>query len=613
MSNQETIFIFKLRQNIQLEGDVTLAKMELGAFVSGELSPINDIKELVSTFPALKVFSGLTSIESHVRPNGLQAYIVHQQPLCLLRQLILRLSFVQAIYCITRATEQAQHFFDELEQTTGPVVISRHSGQELAIYAVPHYTVIELSEVVARRSENAADTTQNLDDLIKALTGKLPHQKALTLAKNALSAQSTTSHLSHDLHYYKAKFFPRLVRSSLNVCAQRIGNGTHRVFDNFAGSGTTLLESALLGMSSVGVDIDPLSVAIARAKMNIWQLPHSLFTEETERVIQALNHQTSGQLELFAAAQSVPSSEQITFPKWLMKNRRMTSDIAQLLSREIHQVRSAIAISDPAVQDIFRVFMSDAIARKIRMRFLGTGVGRFSLTFAKDPIPKIFIQAVRKYVKVLAAYHLLRETIYLHFADATVFEADTRSLPDTIGTFDILLTSPPYLPAASGRESYAMARAPSLIATGLRTYQEVDTLIDNSVGSMGNGKMSIEDLTDEEQAIVTWLQQDELRAIKATPTARYFLDMRQTFLEMFRVLRPGAIAVVVSGKQSTFYEFSSRKPLYVVPSAELLAEEARRAGFNVESLLDVKLQKTNRNARPRSLDDYYETLIVLRK
>ena len=153
-----------------------------------------------------------------------------------------------------------------------------------------------------------------LDDILKALTGKLPHQKALPLAKNALSAQSTTSHLSHDLHYYKAKFFPRLVRSSLNVCAQRIGNGTHRVFDNFAGSGTTLLESALLGMSSVGVDIDPLSVAIARAKMNIWQLPHTLFAEEVERASRALNHQTSGQLELFAVAQSTPSSEQITFP-----------------------------------------------------------------------------------------------------------------------------------------------------------------------------------------------------------------------------------------------------------------------------------------------------------
>jgi len=33
----------------------------------------------------------------------------------------------------------------------------------------------------------------------------------------------------------------------------------------------------------------------------------------------------------------------------------------------------------------------------------------------------------------------------------------------------------------------------------------------------------------------------------------------------------------------------------------------------VEALHDIKLFKSNANARPRSLDDYYETLIMLRK
>jgi hypothetical protein len=50
-----------------------------------------------------------------------------------------------------------------------------------------------------------------------------------------------------------------------------------------------------------------------------------------------------------------------------------------------------------------------------------------------------------------------------------------------------------------------------------------------------------------------------------------------------------------------------------VPTAQLLAEEARRCGFEVEGLHDLPLKKANMNARPRSLDDYYETLIMLRK
>jgi hypothetical protein len=45
----------------------------------------------------------------------------------------------------------------------------------------------------------------------------------------------------------------------------------------------------------------------------------------------------------------------------------------------------------------------------------------------------------------------------------------------------------------------------------------------------------------------------------------------------------------------------------------MLADEAHRAGFEVEALHDLPLKKANANARPRSLDDYYETLILLRK
>lgn len=78
----------------------------------------------------------------------------------------------------------------------------------------------------------------------------------------------------------------------------------------------------------------------------------------------------------------------------------MTSDIARALGKEIDILRTAIADCEPSARKLFRVFMSDAIARKIRMRFLGTGVGRFSLTFARDSIPQLFIQAVRMPVRV---------------------------------------------------------------------------------------------------------------------------------------------------------------------------------------------------------------------
>ncbi len=192
-------------------------------------------------------------------------------------------------------------------------------------------------------------------------------------------------------------------------------------------------------------------------------------------------------------------------------------------------------------------------------------------------------------------------------------EGDARRVPGRLGYFDIVLTSPPYLPASSGRESYARARAPSLIALGLKDQRGVDGLAEESVGSMDGRETDPVELTDVQRNLVAWLEADALRAIKAGPTARYFLDMRRALSEIARVLRPGGLAVIVNGKQSTFYRFSTREPLYTVPSAELLAEEAEQMGLTVEALLDVELKKANLNARPRSLDDYFETLIVLRK
>lgn len=48
-------------------------------------------------------------------------------------------------------------------------------------------------------------------------------------------------------------------------------------------------------------------------------------------------------------------------------------------------------------------------------------------------------------------------------------------------------------------------------------------------------------------------------------------------------------------------------------AAEILVEEARKAGFEIDAMHDIQLDKLNMNARPRSLYDYYETLLVLRK
>lgn len=590
-----------------MEGDLALARMELASFFPGGITAVPRLGALIQELPQLSSLDGLAAPGSYVRANGTQAFRAWG-PLSLLPELVRRVSFIQRIYCVTGQTSAIRGWLATLAPGIQSVADCRVDGDDAVIQAIPHYALFELSEVVARRSPDTHVIRRNLEEMLDALLVRRGDRGTGRVVRAALSARSTTSQLYHGIHYYKAKFFPRLVRSVLNTYTRRLGDGPCRVLDPFVGSGTTLLEAATLGLPSTGVDLDPLSVLISRTKLDALVLKSGLLAEEAARASEGLNRLDRGS----SSKDQVPARP-FVLPNWLLKNRKMTPDMVQQLGQEIGALQRVSAECGPQVRPLFRVLISDAISRRVRMRFLGTGVGRFSLSFGRATAPEIFVRSLARTVKAAVAHEWLGETVGLFPAPYEVVQGDARRLPAGRDCFDLVLTSPPYLPASSGRESYARARAPSLIALGLRDPRGVDQLADESVGSMDGRATDWTELTEDESRLVAWLQKDKLRALKAQPTAGYFLDMRRSLREMSRVLRPGGLAVIVCGKQSTFYRFSTREALYTVPTAEMLAHEAERVGMAVEALHDVELKKANMNARPRSLDEYFETLIVLQK
>ena len=603
-------FYFKLRQNIDLEGDILLARLELEALMSVQLENVPSMAILERLEPASANLKGLSKPSSHCRTNGVQGFAAHAS-VTKLSRLIKCLSFIERIFCFTENDCAVVDYIDQVQRNCGNVLRYYQKGGTLLIEAIPHFTIFELSQTPLMRSKTPGEVKENLDLLLTGLFGKTNILQAKKIVIEALKVKNSSSLLSHDIHYYKAKFFPRMVRALINIGSNTIDGAPLKVIDNFVGSGTTLLEAATLGFESMGIDLDPLSVLISNTKIEVLNYDSSLLEKEYTRIIDEIEMSRSGQRILLRDPQlSKYLSEKELFPEWLLKNRKMTADVTSELVEDVNLLRLAQEISTPENRELVQVLISDAIARKVKMRILGTGSGRFSLSFAKTPLLYIFSRSLRKYVKVAAVAEWLKEVLKINLAPAKVITGDARCLPKEVINFDILVTSPPYLPASSGRESYAKARAISLRALGV---SDVDSLIDDAVGGMNGRNIDLSQLSEKEMKVVAWLAQDELRRVKAEPTARYFLDMRQSFNEMYRVLNRGAFVALVSGKQNTFYKFSTREVLYVVPTVELLAEEAQKAGFDVENLIDVQLKKSNRNARPRSLDDYYETVIILRK
>lgn len=67
---------------------------------------------------------------------------------------------------------------------------------------------------------------------------------------------------THNIHKYPAVFIPELVEKIINTFSEQ----GETVVDIFAGSGTTLVESFLLGRESIGIELNPLACLISKTK-----------------------------------------------------------------------------------------------------------------------------------------------------------------------------------------------------------------------------------------------------------------------------------------------------------------------------------------------------------
>ena len=69
--------------------------------------------------------------------------------------------------------------------------------------------------------------------------------------------------MTHGYHRYPAKFIPHIARNLIKQYSVR----GDLVVDPFVGCGTTCVEAKVLGRRSIGTDINPVAVLIARAKI----------------------------------------------------------------------------------------------------------------------------------------------------------------------------------------------------------------------------------------------------------------------------------------------------------------------------------------------------------
>jgi hypothetical protein len=75
-------------------------------------------------------------------------------------------------------------------------------------------------------------------------------------------ARAKTTYLTHGLHPYPAKYIPQIPHTLISA----LSHPGETVADIFCGSGTTLVESMILGRHSIGIDANPLACLISQSK-----------------------------------------------------------------------------------------------------------------------------------------------------------------------------------------------------------------------------------------------------------------------------------------------------------------------------------------------------------
>jgi len=236
-----------------------------------------------------------------------------------------------------------------------------------------------------------------------------------------------TSYATHGLFPYRGKFHPQLIKAIMNIIGLKPGD---IVLDPMTGSGTTNIEASVIGINSIGFDMNPFAVFMARAKTE------GLFLTEKQLP----------DLESTAMSAYETLSDQ---DNGLIKGNEKRK---QLNRNDIHSI-------------ILLCYL-DAVGYSARVK--------------TKKLPELFPIVLQRYMTALRNFVQVRDELDLRLGDAKIEQADARDMSAIASdSVDGIVTSPPY----SFAIDYLKGDAPQLQYLGY----DVKSLRETMIGLRGTG------------------------------------------------------------------------------------------------------------------------------
>lgn len=432
--------------------------------------------------------------------------------------------------------------------------------------------------------ESTVNVVRNGIDLA-ALKRLLPFDDEIPLPNRRCLRYGT-----HGIHEYRGKFFPQLVRSLINIS----GTKPHGIVaDPMVGSGTTAVEARLFGCIGLGLDMNPLSIFIARTKCELLSAnSQKLATayEAVRAVVLAPEARKGRRRSYFS---TLPTEDQGYLSAWF------SSEVLDGLDDIVQAIQK---IKYPAARNLMWVALSNIVRSVSWQKDDDLRVRKeIRLDVEIDP-KKEFLEELARSIRAVLAF--LYQNGPVKGAAYGIEESDARDCAkvwsEQKGKIDVVITSPPYATALPYLDTDRL----SLCYLGLLPRpahrvrdqrmignREVTDRLRREYLARFEGlaakelPVSVRSLISKIDKLNNGTDVGFRRRNLPALLAKYFFDMRDVLLGIREVLKPSGHAFVVVGNNHTI----AGGQRVDIQTARLLSDIANALGFELEDSISMEM------------------------
>ena len=388
----------------------------------------------------------------------------------------------------------------------------------------------------------------------------------------------------HDWYRFVLSYPPHLVGNYLQKLGVVAGQ---TVLDPFCGTGTTPVECKKRGITSVGIEANPMAHFACRVKLN-WNVASRTLISEAERIADSVRRNLLRNGVVDASDLPLPAGRQKKLhvsPYCTLSPEQMklllTNSISPLPLHKTLLLRDTIrGEARPLVREHLSLALAKAVVFSISNLHFGPEVG---VTKPKHDAAVLdsWLREVRNMAEDLAEWRPKRE------ASAVVHHADSREVSDLLepASIDAVITSPPY---PNEKDYTRTTRLESVLLGFLSSREELRQLKRGMLRSNTRGVYRLDDddqwVVDhpEVQRIAREIEERRIELKKTSGFERmyhrvtklYFGGMAKHFAALQTKLRPGAKLAYVVGDQASYLRIMIR-------TGTILADNAESQGYRV--------------------------------